>query len=283
MVKVAMIQMGSTESKPENLDKAIKYAEQSVKQGAELIVYNELFGTQYFPATEDTVFFNEAEHEDGPTVQRFVEFAKKNNVGFVITIFEEDKKVRGTFYDTAVIIGRKGDIKGKYRKAHIPQLNGYYEKFYWRPGAGYPVFDMGDYKLGCVVCYDRHFPEGVRALALKGADIVAIPTTTNFYPELWELELRSHASFNTIFVVGVNRTKETFRNKEIAYLGRSLVAGPSGEVVHEMSDQEGVAVVDVELQKISDRRKRAPFLSDRKPSNYEDLVYVDIGDVAMEV
>lgn len=282
MVKVAMVQMGSTENKSENLGRAIKYAEDAVKQGAELIVYDELFGTQYFPAAEDNVFFDEAEPEDGPTVRKFIDFAKKNSVAFVVTIFEEDKKVRGTFYDTAIIIGKDGEVKGKYRKAHIPQLNGYYEKFYWRPGAGYPVFDMGDYTLGCVICYDRHFPEGPRALALKGADIVVIPTTTNFYPELWELELRSHASYNTIFVVGVNRTKENFRGKDIAYLGRSLVAGPSGDIIHEMSEKEGVAVVDVDLKKITERRKKAPFLADRKPSNYEDLVFLDIGDVALE-
>ncbi|MCI2415668.1 MAG: hypothetical protein MPF33_10590 [Candidatus Aramenus sp.] len=269
-VKVAMVQMGSVESKEANVKKALDYAKMAVRDNAELIVYNELFTTQYFPATEDPKFFDLAEPDDGPTVKTFAEFSRQYKVGMIITIFEEDKKVRGVYYDTAIFI-REGKVLGKYRKTHIPQLPGYYEKFYFKPGKDYPVFDFGDYKVGSVICYDRHFPEGVRILALKGADVVVIPTTTNFYPETWELELRAHAAFNTLYVVGVNRTAEVFQGREIDYFGKSLVADPSGKIVKEMSTSEGYEVVDLELNAIRERRKKAPFLKDRKPENYGEI------------
>ncbi|BAK54464.1 carbon-nitrogen hydrolase family protein [Sulfurisphaera tokodaii] len=270
MVKIAMIQMGSVESKEANIQKALEYTKAAVKDGAELIVYNELFTTQYFPATEDPKFFDLAEPEDGPTVRVFAEFSKQYKIGMIITIFEEDKKIKGIYYDTAIFI-KDGKVLGKYRKTHIPQVPGYYEKFYFKPGKEYPVFDFGGYKIGAVICYDRHFPEGVRILTLKGADIVTIPTTTNFYPETWELELRAHAAFNTIYVVGVNRTPEIFQGKEIDYFGKSLVADPTGNILKEMSSQEGYEIVDVNLDFIRERRKKAPFLRDRKPENYTEI------------
>jgi len=276
MVKVGMVQMGSVESKGANVKKALDYAREAAKDGADLIVFNELFTTQYFAATEDPKFFDLAEQDDGPTVRAFVEFSKQYGVGVVVTFFEEDKKVRGVYYDTSAFI-KGGEYLGKYRKIHIPQVPGYYEKFYFKPGMGYPVFDFGDYKVGGVICYDRHFPEGVRALTLKGADIVVIPTTTNFYPETWELELRGHGAFNTLFVVGVNRTEEAFQGKTIHYFGKSLISGPSGEIVKEMGEEEGYTVVEIDVDKIRERRKKAPFLRDRRPEAYGDIssVYIE--------
>ncbi|MQL54424.1 carbon-nitrogen hydrolase family protein [Acidianus ambivalens] len=276
MVKIAMIQMGGVESKEANIKKALDYAKSAIKDGAELIVYNELFTTQYFAATEDPKFFDLAEPDDGPTVRTFAEFSKQYKVGMVITFFEEDKKIRGMYYDTSVFI-KDGNVLGKYRKTHIPQVPGYYEKFYFKPGKDYPVFDFGEYKVGGVICYDRHFPEGVRILTLKGADIVTIPTTTNFYPETWELELRAHAAFNTIYVVGVNRTPEVFQGREIDYFGKSLVADPMGRILKEMDSQEGYEIVDVDLNFIRERRKKAPFLRDRKPENYTEIssIYIE--------
>ncbi|EZQ10317.1 MULTISPECIES: carbon-nitrogen hydrolase family protein [Acidianus] len=277
-IKIGMVQMGSIESKEANITKAIEYGEKATDEGAELIVYNELFSTQYFPAIEDVKFFDLAEKVDGPTVRTFAEFSKKRDVGVVLTIFEEDDKVRGIYYDTAVIVN-KGKILGKYRKTHLPQLPGYFEKFYFKPGKTYPVFDMGEYTLGTIVCYDRHFQEGVRILSIKGADIVTVPTTTNFYPETWELELRAHAAFNTVFVVGVNRTKEYFMGREIRYFGKSLVANPTGEIVDEMGEEEGFRIVEVDLDKIKERRRKAPFLKDRKPENYTELSSIYIEEV----
>ncbi|MCL4310926.1 MAG: acyltransferase [Candidatus Thermoplasmatota archaeon] len=279
IVKIGMIQMGSVPEKQENIEKAILFADEAVSQHADWIVYNELFTTPYFPAEEDTKYYEYAEPEDGETVQIFRKYAKEHKVGIIPTIFEEDKTVRGIFYDTAIFIDKKGEVMGKYRKIHLPQLNGYYEKYYFHPGSGYPVFHQDNYKIGSVICYDRHFQEGPRILALKGADIVFIPTTTNFYPETWELEIRAHAAFNTIFAVGVNRTAENFGGKKINYLGRSLIAGPSGEVLTQMTDKEGVSVTDIDVNLIRKRRERAPFLADRKIIAYRDLVDQDIGNV----
>ena len=279
IVKIGMIQMGSVPEKQENIEKAILLADEAVDQHADFIVYNELFTTPYFPAEENTKYFSYAERDDGETVQIFKKYAKEHKVGIMPTIFEEDKTVRGIFYDTAIFIDKKGEVMGKYRKIHLPQLNGYYEKYYFHPGSGYPVFQQDNYKIGTVICYDRHFQEGPRILALKGADIVFVPTTTNFYPETWELEIRAHAAFNTMFVVGVNRTPEDFGGTKIKYLGKSLIAGPSGEVINQMTDKEGVSVVDLNIGLIRARREKAPFLADRKVIAYRELVDNDIGNI----
>ena len=278
-VKIAMVQMSSVSEKQENIEKAISYADDAVSQKADIIAYNELFTTPYFPAEEDTKYFEYAEHDDGETVNIFKKYAKEHKVSIIPTIFEEDKVVRGIFYDTAIFINKKGEIEGKYRKIHLPQLNGYYEKYYFHPGSGYPVFDMGSYKIGSVICYDRHFQEGPRILALKGADIVFVPTTTNFYPETWELEIRAHAAFNTMYVEGINRTPEEFNGKTINYLGKSLIAGPSGEVVTQMSDKEGISVTEIDVENIRRRREKAPFLADRKVIAYREMVDNDIGNI----
>ncbi|MEM3573062.1 MAG: nitrilase-related carbon-nitrogen hydrolase [Nitrososphaeria archaeon] len=279
IVKVAMVQMGSSDDKYKNIEKALKYADQAVSKGADIIAFNELFTTPYFPAVEDIKYFDYAEKEDGETINILKDYAKKNKVFLLPTIFEEDSNLRGTYYDTAIFIDKEGRVLGKYRKIHIPQLNGYYEKYYFHPGAGYPVFDLGKVKVGTVICYDRHFPEGPRILALKGADIVFIPSTTNFYPETWELELRAHAAFNTVFVVGINRTEEKFNGKVIRYLGKSTITGPSGEIIQQMSEKEGVSVTDLDINLIRARRRKAPFLTDRKIIAYKELVEMDLGKV----
>ncbi|WP_287950330.1 nitrilase-related carbon-nitrogen hydrolase [Acidiplasma sp.] len=282
LVRIGMVQMGSVPEKQENIEKAISYTDEAVSQGADIVVYNELFTTPYFPAEENMKYFEYAERDDGETVQIFRKYAREHKVSLIPTIFEEDKVVRGIFYDTAIFIGKDGNVMGKYRKIHLPQLNGYYEKYYFHPGSGYPVFQQDGYKIGSVICYDRHFQEGPRILSLKGADIVFVPTTTNFYPETWELELRAHAAFNTIFVVGVNRTEEEFNGQKIKYLGKSLIAGPSGEIIAQMSDKEGVKVADVNIDLIKQRREKAPFLADRKVIAYKDLVDNDIGNIYYE-
>jgi N-carbamoylputrescine amidase len=279
VVKVAMVQMGSDEDKHKNIEKALKYSDQAVSKGADIIAFNELFTTPYFPATEDIKYFDYAETEDGETINLFKNYAKKNKVFMLPTIFEEDKNLRGTYYDTAVFIDKDGEVRGKYRKIHIPQLNGYYEKYYFHPGAGYPVINLGNVKVGTIICYDRHFQEGPRILALKGADIVFAPSTTNFYPETWELELRAHAAFNTIFFVGLNRTEEKFNGKTVNYLGKSTIADPSGKVIQQMTEKEGVSVTDLDLNLIRIRRRKAPFLTDRKIIAYRELVDTDVGKV----
>lgn len=272
MVKIGLIQMSSSPNKSENLEKAIGYVREAASQGAKIICLQELFSTQYFCVVQDTRYFSLAEPIPGPTTERLAEEARRNNVAIIAPIFEEDGNVAGTYYNTAAVIDHDGRLLGKYRKTHIPQLHGYNEKFYFKPGnLGYPVFEDFGCKFGVIICYDRHFEEGPRIEALHGAEVVFVPTCTGFYPELWELELRAHAAFNTIFVGGVNRCGVEFPEQPSQYYGKSLVINPRGEVLSQAGEDESVLVVDVDLDEVKRRRQIAPFLRDRRPELYGDL------------
>ncbi|MEM0118540.1 MAG: nitrilase-related carbon-nitrogen hydrolase, partial [Conexivisphaerales archaeon] len=151
-------------------------------------------------------------------------------------------------------------------------LPGYDEKYYFKPGnLGYPVFEVANHKIGVYICYDRHFPEGPRIMALKGAEVVFIPTCTGVYPELWELELRAHASFNTMFVAGVNRVGSEYEGQTYPYYGGSMVVDPAGKVLVKASDREELLNVDIDESKLLERRRKAPFLRDRRPDLYTHL------------
>jgi len=272
MVKIGLIQMSSSSSKSENIEKATGYIREAASEGAKIICLQELFSTQYFCVVQDTKYFSLAEPIPGPTTEKLAAEAKKNGITLIAPIFEEDKQVPGTYYNTAAVIDHNGRLLGKYRKTHIPQLNGYNEKFYFKPGnLGYPVFEDNGCKFGIIICYDRHFEEGPRIEALNGAEIVFVPTCTGFYPELWELELRAHASFNTIFICGVNRCGVEFPEQPARYYGKSLVINPTGEVLSQAGEDESVLVVDIDLEEVKKRRQIAPFLRDRRPELYGDL------------
>ena len=271
-MKIALIQMCCTENKEENVKKAINYVREASTQGAEIVCLQELFSTIYFPAVEDPRYFALAEPIPGPTINRLCDVAKRFKVSMIAPIFEEDTEVVGIFYNAAVVVGSDGNILGKYRKTHIPQLPDYKEKFYFKVGnLPYSVFDTGSCKLGVVLCYDRHFPEPTRIEAIRGAQIVFVPTCTSFYPETWKLELRAHAAFNTIFVAGVNRVGKEFPHLADNYFGKSLVANPRGDIVAQAGEDEELLIVDVNLGEARERRKIAPFLRDRHPELYEDL------------
>lgn len=272
-MKIALVQMCCTENKEENIKKAINYMREASTQGAEIICLQELFSTTYFPAVEDPRYFALAEPIPGPTINRLCDVAKRFKISMIAPIFEEDTEVMGIFYNSAVVIGSDGNILGKYRKTHIPQLPGYKEKFYFKPGnLPYSAFDTGSCKLGVVLCYDRHFPEPIRIEAIKGAQIVFAPTCTAFYPETWELELRAHAAFNTMFVAGVNRVGKEFPQQAVKYFGKSLMTNPRGDIVAQAGEDEELLIVDVNIGEVRERRKIAPFLRDRRPESYEDFV-----------
>ena len=271
-MKAALVQMCCTENKEENVKKAINHVREASTQGAEIVCLQELFSTIYFPAVEDPRYFALAEPIPGPTISKLCDAAKRFKVSMIAPIFEEDTEVVGIFYNAAVVIGSDGNILGKYRKTHIPQLPDYKEKFYFKVGnLPYSVFDTGSCKLGVVLCYDRHFPEPTRIEAIRGAQIVFVPTCTSFYPETWKLELRAHAAFNTIFVAGVNRVGKEFPHLADNYFGKSLVANPRGDIVAQAGEDEELLIVDVNLGEARERRKIAPFLRDRHPELYEDL------------
>lgn len=268
-MKVALLQNTCSEDRKKNLDKALGYLEIAASKGADIICFQELFSTIYFPWHQSHRYFEWAEHVPGPTTDAVAEAAKKNDINVVCPIFELDTEVPGTYYNTAVVIDRRGRVLGKYRKTHIPQLLGYLEKFYFRPGnLGYPVFEVDGHKVGVYICYDRHFPEGPRSMALKWAEVIFIPTCTAIYPELWELELRAHAAFNQIFVAGVNRCGVENDEQPGPYYGSALVANPLGQVVAKASTSEELTVTDIDLDDVRKRRIVAPFLRDRRPECY---------------
>src|ERR1700744_2658211 len=206
VVRAAITQTTWTGDKESMLDKHEQFARSAAKDGAQIVCFQELFYGPYFGITEDKKYYRYAEPADGPIVQRFAELAKELGVVMILPIYEED--ITGVYYNTAVIVESDGTILGKYRKHHIPNLDRFWEKFYFRPGnMGYPVFDTAVGKVGLYICYDRHFPEGWRELGLGGAQIVFNPSATSrgLSSYLWQLEQPAAAVANEYYVGAINR------------------------------------------------------------------------------
>ncbi|MFQ5761531.1 MAG: nitrilase-related carbon-nitrogen hydrolase, partial [Candidatus Bathyarchaeia archaeon] len=272
MVKVGLIQMECVEDKNRNVEKALRFIHDASEKGAKIICLQEVFSTQYVGTRLDSKYFNLAEPIPGPTIAKVSRAAKEHKVSIVAPIFEEDTYMKGKFYNSAAVLDPNGELLGIYRKTHIPQQPGFQEKFYFAVGnIKYPVFQLPEAKIGVYICYDRHFPEGLRAQALKGAEIVFIPTCTCVYRELWELEVRAHAAFNQIFVAGLNRVGKESSEQTAPYYGHSCVANPRGEIIAQAGDDEELLIVDIDTNYIREYRKNAPFFwRDRAPHLYSD-------------
>jgi N-carbamoylputrescine amidase len=202
------------------------------------------------------------------------ELARQHSMVLVVPIFEEEQT--GIYYNTAAVIDSDGAFLGKYRKTHLPQLTGFWEKFYFRPGnLGYPVFDTAIGKVGVYICYDRHFPEGARMLGLHGAEIVFIPSATSrgLSQHLWQIEQTSHAIANGYFVGTINRVgiEEEFGPND--YYGQSYFCDPRGQFVGEVaSDQEEELIVrEIDLDMVKEVRNTWQFYRDRRPEMYDDI------------
>jgi len=271
-MKVSLLQMSCINDKEKNIEKAISYIRKASEANSDIICLQELFSTIYFAYTQDPKYFELAEKIPGETSRRLEAAAKEYGIAVIAPIFELDSEVPGIYYNTAIVIDSTREYKGKYRKTHLPQLPGYDEKYYFKPGnLGYPVFDVSGHKIGVYICYDRHFPEGPRIMALKGAEVIFIPTCTGVYPELWELELRAHASFNTVYVAGVNRVGSEYEGQSYPYYGGSMVVDPAGKVLAKASNNEELLNVDIDEEALLQRRRNAPFLRDRRPDLYTPL------------
>lgn len=246
----------------ENVDKQVELVNRAVDNGAKLIILDELSPTVYFPFEQNPEHFKFAETEDDYTITKFKEVSKERSVAVVVPIFERDG---GDFYNTAFVIDR-GVVVGKYRKTHLPQEPGFNEYYYFKVGnLGFPVFDVEGVKLGVAICHDRHFPEPVRAATVNGAWLVAIPSVAS-YREIWELEMRAHAVFNTTYVVGLNRVGSEYEGQRNPYFGESLVVSPTGDVVSRAGSKEEILYADVSVEKVAEARIRRPFLKKRLPS-----------------
>lgn len=274
-VRGALLQATWTGDKESMIDKHIKYARQAAEQGAQVMCFQELFYGPYFCQVQDRQHYGFAEPMPGPTVERMQKLATETNMVLIVPIYEEDGP--GIYYNTAAVIDADGSFLGKYRKTHIPQVDGFWEKFYFRPGnLGYPVFDTAVGKVGVYICYDRHFPEGARMLGLNGAEIVFIPSATSrgLSQHLWKIEQTSHAIANGYFVGTINRVgiEKEFGSND--YYGESYFCDPRGQFVGEVGDtrEEELLVRDLDLDLVKEVRNVWQFYRDRRPEAYDKIV-----------
>ena len=257
------------------IDKHVSLIEQAAAGGVRVLCLQELFYGPYFCAEQDARWYSMAEHvPDGPTVRLMQDLAKLHNMVLIVPVYEEE--MSGVFYNTAAVLDADGSYLGKYRKTHIPHLApGFWEKFYFKPGnSGYPVFTTSVGKIGVYICYDRHFPEGARALGLNGAEIVFNPSATvaGLSEYLWELEQPAHAVANGYFVGAINRVGNEQPWYIGEFFGKSYFCNPKGEILAQGSrDHDEVIVADLDLDEISEVRSTWQFFRDRRPETYGGL------------
>ena len=277
MVRASLIQMSTEYDKEKNVLKAERLVRQAADDGAQIICLQELFHTIYFPYELEPRHLDLAEPLDGPTMDAMCELARETGTVLVAPIYE--KALDGLLYNTAPVIGPDGALIGIYRKSHIPivkveTLTGV-EKYYFTPGdTGFVTFPTPfDVTLGILICYDRHFPEGARLLALNGAQMIFVPTaTTGMSRYLWELELQAHAVDNVYYVGGVNRVGIDQGGSESHFYGSSMWVDPKGQIVAQASDEhDEVLTADLDLSVIPTIRNDWGFLRDRRPDLYGGL------------
>jgi beta-ureidopropionase len=272
-VRAALIQAHANLPKDEALAKHVEMIEQAAAQGAQIVCLQEIFFGPYFCAQQEPKWFQTAEPDDGPTVTRMRELARKHELVLVVPFFE--KEFDGVFYNTAVVIERDGTVLGKYRKTHIPQVGPiFWEKYFFKPGnLGYPVWDTSVGRVGVFICYDRHFPEPARMLGLKGAELTFNPSATieSLSKYLWQLEQPAHAVANGFFVGAINRVGEELVEGARFY-GSSYFCDPRGQIVAQASDRDDeVLVADLDLGVIEEVRTTWQFFRDRRPETYAEL------------
>ncbi|WP_435735412.1 nitrilase-related carbon-nitrogen hydrolase [Cellulosimicrobium sp. PMB13] len=272
-VRAALTQVRWTGDKESMIDVHEKHLRDAADQGARLVCFQELFYGPYFCQVQDAAYYAYAESVPGPTVERFSALAAELGTVVVLPVYEEEQP--GVLYNTAAVIDADGRYLGKYRKTHIPHVRGFWEKFYFRPGnLGYPVFDTAVGRVGVYICYDRHFPEGWRALGLNGAEIVLNPSATSrgLSNYLWRLEQPAAAVANEYYVGAINRVGVEELGDDDFY-GTSYFVDPEGSFVGDPADsyEEELVVRDLDLDLLRVVRDRWQFYRDRRPDAYDDL------------
>lgn len=279
IVNVGLVQTSCSADLKENLQKAINGVEEAARQGAQIVCLQELFGSLYFCDVEDYENFKLAEAIPGPTTDIFCALAKKLNVVIVASLFE--KRAQGLYHNTAAVIDADGTYLGKYRKMHIPDDPGYFEKFYFTPGdLGFKVFDTKYAKIGVLICWDQWYPEAARITALMGAEMLFYPTAIGWHESqdeqtnkeqhnAWQTIQQSHAVANGIPVVGVNRTGV---ESEMQFWGGSYVTNAFGWLEYKAPHlDEVVHVVPINMEKSDNYRIHWPFLRDRRIDAYSPI------------
>ena len=269
-VRCALIQTTGITPRDEMMAQQTILIRNAAAQGAQIIGLQELATGPYFCQNESDEWFDLAESvPDGPTTAEMMALAAEIEVALVVPLFEEDDNF---FYNTAVVIDADGTFLGRYRKTHIPYAKTYREKYYFKPGnTGFPVFSTRFAKIGVYICYDRHFPEGARALDKNGAEIVFIPSATGGRSkQYWHIEQRGHAIANGYFVATSNRVgKESTGPNE--FYGHSYFCDPYGRILSEAGEEEEVLIADIDLSSLRATHVDMPFWRDRRPETYDDL------------
>jgi len=281
-LKAGLIQMGlkgDTSMSPEQIRDAMLEAhlpmvEEAARQGVQVLSFQEVFTQPYFCPSQDTKWYAAAEAiPDGYTTRLMQEQAKRHNMVIIVPIYEEH--MTGVYYNTAAVIDADGTYLGKYRKTHIPQVAGFWEKFFFKPGnSGWPVFDTAYCKLGVYICYDRHFPEGWRALALNGAELIVNPSATvaGLSQYLWELEQPASAAANGVYIGAINRigTEAPWNIGE--FYGSSYFVNPRGQIEAQASgDKDELLVHELDMSMVREVRNTWQFFRDRRPVTYGSL------------
>ena len=295
-MKIGFIQQHNTADRVHNMERICDGISDLARRGAELVVLQELHNTLYFCDMEDVVRFDLAEPIPGPSTDIYGRLARECGIVLVTSLFE--KRATGLYHNTAVVFEKDGSIAGRYRKMHIPDDPGYYEKFYFTPGdLGFHPIQTSVGRLGVLVCWDQWYPEAARLMALQGADILIYPTAIGYDPndtpeeqqrqrQAWQLVMRGHAVANGLPVVAVNRVGEESHSSPThnpspegrgastgtLFWGTSFVCGPQGELYYEAStEEEESIIVDIDMKRSEQVRRWWPFLRDRRIDNYQDI------------
>jgi len=301
-VNLGLIQMSCSKEGDENFDKAVSYIRDAAQQGAQIICTQELFKSQYFCQSEDWHHFDLAEEIDeiSPTINKLSKLAAELNIVLIASLFE--KRATGLYHNTAVVFDADGSYLGRYRKNHIPNDPHYYEKFYFTPGdLGYKVFHTKYADIGVLICWDQWFPEAARLLALKGVEIIFIPTAIGYstpkegssYNRAWQTVQQGHAVANACFLAAVNRVgfePELSPSLELSpvqrsgvgsegesgiqFWGQSFIADPDGKIVKQAArDEEEILICEIDLSMIEETKKSFSFpYRDRRVDSYQDLL-----------
>ena len=256
------------------MDKHLPYIDEAGKKGVQVLCLQEMFNGPYFCPSQDSKWCDIAETIPGPTVEALAVYAKKYSMVIVVPIYE--REMAGVYYNTAAVIDADGTYLGKYRKHHIPQTSGFWEKFFFKPGnLGYPVFQTRYCKVGVYICYDRHFPEGARLLGLNGAEVVYNPSATvaGLSQHLWKIEQPAHAVANGYYMGCINRVGTEAPWNIGKFYGNSYFVNPRGEIIECGSeDNDELVVAELDLDLIEEVRRTWQFYRDRRPDSYDNMV-----------
>ncbi|MBL0689868.1 MAG: carbon-nitrogen hydrolase [Pseudoalteromonas sp.] len=288
-LSVALVQQSNSDNAEHNIEKSIAGIRDAASKGAQLVVLQELHRSLYFCQTEDVDVFDLAETIPGPSSNTLGELAKELGIVIVASLFE--KRATGLYHNTAVVLEKDGSIAGKYRKMHIPDDPGFYEKFYFTPGdLGFEPIQTSVGKLGVLVCWDQWFPEAARLMAMAGAELLIYPTAIWWDPsddrneqtrqkDAWVISQRAHAVANGVPVISCNRvgheSDPSGQSDGIQFWGNSFIAGPQGEMLAEADNQnEQILMVKLDQKRSENVRRIWPYLRDRRIDHYQDLTKI---------